>query len=192
MSSSASAVAGVTYATSAGSPATLRTTHAAPVTPGCALTAVCVASTSTRILRIAIFCESAAPGGGQSASKWRSSDDIASVRSAIEQRSANLMRCTLFVAFLGTPVMYTTTCGHLDGWSRSPLHFWSAGRSTRVPGFSGTITQPTTSCSESCGAENAITLATCGCESSASSTSNGEMISPPRLMTSFERPVMYR
>ena len=53
-----------------------------------------------------------------------------------------------------------------------------------------TMMHPTVSWYCSCGAEKARHSFTDGCCTTASSISKGEMVSPPRLMISLERPEM--
>ena len=99
---------------------------------------------------------------------------------------------TLPVASLGILSTSTRHWGHFAGGSLS-LACW---HSCRRPGSwiprVGTTTTATVSWSVACGMEMATTSATPGCDWSASSTSAGEMISPPLLITSLLRPVTYR
>lgn len=85
----------------------------------------------------------------------------------------------------------TRTCGHLEGCKYCAANFCRPIKSIRGSPGSGTTTHPTTSWRTSCGAEKASTLCTLGCPTRTSSTSKGEMISPPLLITSLLRPVRY-
>ena len=79
---------------------------------------------------------------------------------------------------------------HLEvGEPRRRRNRGSRARSPAVPSRS-TTAAATSSPSLSCGMAKVTTCATAGWSISTSSTSRGEIFSPPRLMISFSRPVM--
>ena len=89
--------------------------------------------------------------------------------------------------------MYTITIGHFEGCNLEERKRCSFGSvKVRSPGVFVTRAMPTHSCKRSCGAENAMHCSMSGWLFTASSISKGEMVSPPRLMISFMRPVMNR
>ena len=65
-------------------------------------------------------------------------------------------------------------------------------RSVQVMPSRSTTAAPTSSPSIACGMEKVSACATAGCSESTPSTSSGLTCSPPRLMSSFSRPVSCR
>eukprot|EP00966_Prymnesium_polylepis_P327062 7382933-Prymnesium_polylepis.1 len=80
----------------------------------------------------------------------------------------------------------TSTCGKREGGRRLAAKSRSCEMPTRCGGARATAIA---SCRTSCGVEKATTSPTHGWSSSASSISRGDISSPPRIMTSFARPV---
>ena len=128
----------------------------------------------------------------RSASNVTSSSDMPSAISATSSALAIWLRLTFPVASLGMLSTNTKHCGHLEGGRRCA----ACWQSWRRPGSwiprVGTTTTPTVSCNVACGTEMATTSDTPGWLWSASSISAGEMISPPRLITSLLLPVTYK
>mmetsp|Transcript_52530 Transcript_52530/g.123243 ORF Transcript_52530/g.123243 Transcript_52530/m.123243 type:complete len:238 (+) Transcript_52530:3054-3767(+) len=169
-----------------------------PVRRETVLTALVTSSTSITTRRTAILSFMGAPGSGPSPSKSRMAWPSPSESGASAMRSATPMRCSFIVVFFGSLSRYTINCGHLEGWSDSETKRCRLLRSTRRPSTLSdaeslfgieTMATATTSCSTSCGQLKAMTSRTNGCRTTTSSTSRGDMSSPPRLMTSLQRPV---
>ena len=79
--------------------------------------------------------------------------------------------------------------GTLKAASRSATKRLSSSARTLRP-LRRTTAAATSSPSVGCGTPNAAACATAGCSARTSSTSRGEIFSPPRLISSFRRPVM--
>ena len=102
------------------------------------------------------------------------------------------MRCSLPVAPLGISSRNTDPPRHLERrQTRARRSRAARARSPPAPSRS-TTAAATSSPSLSSGIAKVTACATAGCSSSASSTSRGEIFSPPRLMISLSRPVRRR
>mmetsp|Transcript_62255 Transcript_62255/g.203193 ORF Transcript_62255/g.203193 Transcript_62255/m.203193 type:complete len:201 (+) Transcript_62255:2886-3488(+) len=136
-----------------------------------------------------------APFSGQPARKVRETSGMPSTMAPFQnffnsRRSASLTRSGLFAWFFGKSGITTNTCGHFAKDSDCLHQCCTLRKLGRGMPSSMTIAMPMPSSRTSCGTMNAMQALTLGCDWTASSTSKGEIISPPRLMTSLERPVM--
>mmetsp|Transcript_129000 Transcript_129000/g.412424 ORF Transcript_129000/g.412424 Transcript_129000/m.412424 type:complete len:201 (+) Transcript_129000:2846-3448(+) len=152
-----------------------------------------VGMTNMRTFGMGSFNE--APFSGQSAKKVRLTSGMPSTMpprqcSLSLRRSPNLIRKGLLAWFFGKSGITTNTCGHFAKDSDCLHQCCTLRKLGRGMPSSMTIAMPMPSSRTSCGTMNAMQALTLGCDWTASSTSKGEIISPPRLMTSLERPVM--
>ena len=122
----------------------------------------------------------------------RSSSVPASTKAAPSRSrsvSCRLLRWTLPVAPFGMDSTNAMTDGTLKAARRPNRKVRNAASSARAPARS-TTAAARSSPSEGWGRPKAVAWATSGCSSRASSTSRGEIFSPPRLTISFSRPEM--
>src|SRR5262249_2990757 len=102
---------------------------------------------------------------------------------------ARPMRCSFPVAPFGISARNSTFRGTWESATRRAAEPRSWAPGAAAPSRR-TTTAATSSPSLSCGRANVTTCWTAGCSMSTSSTSRGEIFSPPRLMISLRRPVM--
>mmetsp|Transcript_108290 Transcript_108290/g.305283 ORF Transcript_108290/g.305283 Transcript_108290/m.305283 type:complete len:223 (+) Transcript_108290:2855-3523(+) len=138
---------------------------------------------------------SGAPLSGHPALNVRARSGVPSANVPPQNRSrsrrmASFVRSILFASFLGMSSAMTKTCGHFGNDNCILHHLCNVLKLKSGTFCLSTTATPTASCNVSCGTEKAITAWTRGCAWTTSSTSKGEMISPARFMTSFDRPVM--
>src|SRR6185312_8558054 len=114
--------------------------------------------------------------------------DLHAVRPSLAARP---MRCSLPVAPFGISARNTTLRGTLKSARRVETKSRSS-RSVAVRPSRSTMAAATSSPSLSWGRAKVTAWATAGWVIRRSSTSRGEIFSPPRLINSFRRPVMVR
>ncbi len=106
---------------------------------------------------------------------------------SMPSRSARPTRCSLPVGPLGMVATKANRRGTLKSAIRSATKASRSAAPTARPGRS-TMAAPISSPSRGSANPNVTAWATAGCSSRISSTSRGEIFSPPRLMISLDRP----